>query len=192
MRALRACVSVRRCRAPSPLPLPLTSPFRGFGAKVKIGSVHFGLFAVFSLLLRCFVAEAKAERVKDKSWCGGVRRAPLPLPSPCPLPCAVPCAVAVPSPCRRRANGTQAAAALPCLCRFKRCRLRRRRTSLATPLPLLVAGASVAARCRCRIRRLPLVSSIYLRGRWILRAMAKSPLPAPLLPLLPPPLPLLP
>jgi hypothetical protein len=114
---------------PFSLPLPLTSPFRGFGAKCKIGSVPFGLFAVSSLLLRCFVAEAKAERVKDKSGVVAVRREPLPSPSPLPSPCrrravAVPterkpqplslafvsstvavCAVAVASVCRRRPAG---------------------------------------------------------------------------------------
>jgi hypothetical protein len=103
MRALSACVSVRRCRAPLSLPSPSIAPYGGYGGKVKIGSVHFGLFAVSSLFVRFFVAEAKAERVKDKSGVLAVRRAPLPSPSPCPLPFRAPCAVAVPSPRRRRA-----------------------------------------------------------------------------------------
>jgi hypothetical protein len=56
--------SCRLCRFS--VPLFLTVPCRDYRVQVKIGSVHFGLSAVFSPFVRCSVVFAESERVKDK------------------------------------------------------------------------------------------------------------------------------
>jgi hypothetical protein len=119
----------RLCRFQVPLFSP--APYGGFGGSGKIGSVPFGLPAVFSPFAFCLVVFRERQRVKDKSgWGGGAnarrRRAPRAPQAPAP-------------PAR--------------LGRFERRGARRRGRcgARAPPLRGSAAGAAVPCRrCRCR------------------------------------------
>jgi hypothetical protein len=142
LRALPCAVpcSKSRCRlCRFSVPLFLTVPCRDYRVQVKIGSVHFGLFAVFSLFVRCFVVFAESERVKDKSWCGGGAHARR----------------------RRAPRAPQAPAPQACLCLFKRCGLRRawRCGALLRAPSGSAAGAVVRCRGRCGVRSLLLLGA---------------------------------
>jgi hypothetical protein len=138
--------------------VPLTSPFRGFGANHKIGSVHLGLSAAFSPLAFCLVVFRERQRVKDNSGCGGGAHARR----------------------RRAPRAPQAPAPPACLCRFERRRRRRRRTPHAPPLPPpgVAPGAAGLGRRRCGARlRAPPGAAAAAAGRCCGRCGARSLLP---------------